>query len=62
MGEASKSSNSEDLQGKNRYFDTDKEGFDPGNLSLDNLRIIDGYNTIGDSYISGISPIQGASD
>lgn len=62
MGEATKSNAPGELKGKNRYFDTDKEGFDANNLSLDNLRIVDGNNTIGGRYVSGVSPIQGVSD
>jgi len=55
MGEATKSNAPGELKGKNRYFDTDKEGFDVDNLSLDNLRIVNGNNTIGDNQISGFS-------
>lgn len=54
MGEASKSNAPGELKGKNRYFDVD-EGFDINNLSLDNLRLIDGNNTIGGSKITGYS-------
>ena len=54
MGEASKSNAPGELKGKNRYFDVD-EGFDINNLSLGNLRLIDGNNTIGGSRITGYS-------
>lgn len=56
MGEATKSNSPGELKGKNRYFDTDRENFNSNNLTLNDIRVVDGYNVIGDRYTSGVAP------